>query len=347
MASALIRNEHCNPFLSGSDESIVARRRVAPRLRRSRRSSRSRSSHRGSTDDYDLDDFRGRSVTDEQKKDEQYYQKVFKPFAEELCDRANEETMKFWRKRNWELPVEIKDDRSPVTVADKQAELRMRELVRERFPEHAIFGEEHGIELGLNGAKEFLWVFDPIDGTKSYITGKPLWGTLIALLRNGEPILGVLEQPVLKERWIGCKGAKTTFNGKICEVNKDEQKELKEAFMYSTTPLMFLGENERRFEKIKNAVKIPMFGCDCYAYGLLANGFCDIVCEADLKPYDYMALVPIVLGAGGYMTDWEGQKLEFKNADDEDAIELKRYQGEVLACASERMWRDSIESLKK
>jgi len=269
----------------------------------------------------------------------------FVPFAIELAEAANGETLKYWRES---FAVETKGDESPVTIADKNAESAMRKLVKSRYPSHAIFGEEHGIELGEksegNGdGHEYLWVFDPIDGTKSFITGKPLWGTLIALLRDGEPVLGVLEQPVLKERWIGCKGTQTTFNGNPVSVHGDEQKALNEALMYSTTPLMFYDENEVRYEQLKRDVKIPMFGCDCYAYGLLASGFCDIVCEADLKPYDYMALVPIVLGAGGKMTDWEGEELKFIVGEGDG----ESFQGEVLATASERLWKESLASLKR
>ena len=273
----------------------------------------------------------------------------FVPFAIELAEAANGETLKYWRES---FAVETKGDESPVTIADRNAESAMRKLVKSRYPSHAIFGEEHGIELGEKidddeggDGHEYLWVFDPIDGTKSFITGKPLWGTLIALLRDGEPVLGVLEQPVLKERWIGCKGTQTTFNGNPVSVHGDEQKALNEALMYSTTPLMFYDENEVRYEQLKRDVKIPMFGCDCYAYGLLASGFCDIVCEADLKPYDYMALVPIVLGAGGKMTDWEGEPLKF--VVEEEGGDGESFQGEVLAAASERLWKASVASLKK
>ncbi len=282
----------------------------------------------------------------------------FVAFAIELAEAANAETMKYWR-RTTSFSIETKTDESPVTVADKNAESKMRALVKSRYPSHAIFGEEHGIEVGVekSGADdghEYVWVFDPIDGTKSFITGKPLWGTLIALLRDGEPVLGVLEQPVLKERWVGCKGTQTTFNGVPISVHGDEKKELKDALMYSTTPLMFYDENETRYEQLKRDVKIPMFGCDCYAYGLLASGFCDIVCEADLKPYDYMALVPIVLGAGGKMTDWEGEALKFVvdggDASSSSAKSSLRgdlpFQGEVLATASERLWKESVRSLR-
>ena len=296
---------------------------------------------RAKTSDDDDDD-------DDESKERMMLRKEFTAFAIELAEAANEETLKYWRKTS--LGVETKNDASPVTVADKNAETAMRTLVKRRYPSHAIFGEEHGIELGLEKKSddkkhEYLWVFDPIDGTKSFITGKPLWGTLIALLRDGEPVLGVLEQPVLKERWIGCKGTQTTFNGDPVSVHGDEQKELNEALMYSTTPLMFYDENEVRYERLKREVKIPMFGCDCYAYGLLASGFCDIVCEADLKPYDYMALVPIVLGAGGKMTDWEGEPLKF--VVEEEGGDGESFQGEVLAAASERLWKASVASLKK
>ena len=127
----------------------------------------------------------------------------FVAFAIELAEAANAETMKYWR-RTTSFSIETKTDESPVTVADKNAESKMRALVKSRYPSHAIFGEEHGIEVGAekSGAKdghEYVWVFDPIDGTKSFITGKPLWGTLIALLRDSEPVLGVLEQPVFLE----------------------------------------------------------------------------------------------------------------------------------------------------
>ena len=158
--------------------------------------------------------------------------------AADLVDAAAEITVKYFR-----TPLEIddKNDASPVTIADNGAEAAMRALVRERFPTHAIFGEEEGIELGEGGAQEWTWVFDPIDGTKSFITGKPLWGTLVALLHNGEPVLGVLDQPVLKERWVGVKGTESTLNGEPISVRPC--KSLGDAYLYSTTPYMFEGDN--------------------------------------------------------------------------------------------------------
>ena len=258
-----------------------------------------------------------------------------------LADAAGEVTTAMFR--NSSLVVSDKSDASPVTIADRDAESAMRRLVTKELPTHAIFGEEHGIELGSGGSSEWTWVFDPIDGTKSFITGKPLWGTLIALLHNGEPVLGVLDQPVLKERWIGVRGRQTTMNGKPIRVKECDA--LGDAYMYSTTPLMFEGINAARYDTLASKVKIPMFGCDCYAYGLLAMGFADLVVEADLKPYDYMALVPIVKGAGGHMTDWKGDELRF--IADQASLESGSFQGEIIAAGDERCLRDAVGILSK
>ena len=262
-------------------------------------------------------------------------------FAEALADAAGETTTKYFRARGVE--VEDKKDSSPVTIADQEAEAVMRGMVTREYPTHAIFGEEHGIELGAGGSSEWTWVFDPIDGTKSFITGKPLWGTLIALLHDGEPVLGILDQPVLKERWIGVSGRVSTMNGEPISVKPCES--VGDAYMYSTTPLMFEGMNLARYETLARKVKIPMYGCDCYAYGLLAMGFADLVVEADLKPYDYMALVPIVKGAGGYMTDWRGNALRFTA--DRAALESGDFQGEVIACGDAKVLRACVATLSK
>ena len=201
--------------------------------------------------------------------------------------------------------MDVKPDASPVTAADRAAEAAMRALVQRKAPAHAVFGEEGGLTRGAAGGGEpFVWVLDPIDGTKSFITGKPLFGTLIALVdtATGTPLLGVLDQPVLRERWLGVAGRPTTLNGEAVRVRACAQ--LRDAYMYSTTPFMFDAATRPPYDDLAAAVRMPMYGCDCYAYGLLALGLCDVVAEADLKPYDYMALVPIVTGAGGIMTDW-------------------------------------------
>lgn len=229
--------------------------------------------------------------------------------AQELADAAARVTTAYFRRP---LAVEAKADDSPVTAADRAAEKAMRALVADRAPGHAVYGEEEGVDAAGDG--EYVWVLDPIDGTKSFVTGKPLWGTLVALVRNGVPVVGVIDQPVTKERWVGVRGRPTTLNGEAISVRPCAA--LDDAFMYSTTPLMFEGAAKGAYDDLAGKVRVPLYGCDCYAYGLLAAGFCDLVVEADLKPYDFMALVPVVEGAGGTMTDWDGAPLRWWPYDD-------------------------------
>jgi histidinol-phosphatase len=202
------------------------------------------------------------------------------------------------------LAIEDKADQSPVTVADRAAERAMRELIERRFPDHGIVGEEFG---QVRAEAEFVWVLDPIDGTKSFISGVPLFGTLIALTHATIPILGVIDQPILGERWLGGVGRQSTLNGapiqcRVCP-------ELGAATLFATTPDMFRGPDAEGFARVSAAAKLIRFGADCYAYGLLAAGFIDLVLEASLKPYDFCAIIPIVEGAGGIATDWGGAKL--------------------------------------
>jgi inositol-phosphate phosphatase/L-galactose 1-phosphate phosphatase/histidinol-phosphatase len=202
------------------------------------------------------------------------------------------------------LSVETKGDLSPVTKADREAEISIRALIEDAYPDHGILGEEFD---SVNIDAEFVWVLDPIDGTKSFITGKPLFGTLIALAQNGVPILGLINQPILSERWAGVAGKESTFNGKPARVRKC--KSIDRAILYATSPHMFEGKDAEAFARVCYHVQHPLYGGDCYAYGLLASGHTDLIVEADLKPYDFAALVPIVEGAGGIITDWEGAPL--------------------------------------
>jgi inositol-phosphate phosphatase/L-galactose 1-phosphate phosphatase/histidinol-phosphatase len=155
-------------------------------------------------------------------------------------------------------------------------------------------------------------------------------------------VLGVLDQPVLKERWVGVKGTKSTLNGEPISVRPC--KSLGDAYLYSTTPYMFEGDNLSPYRAVAAAAKVPMFGCDCYAYGLLAAGHCDLVVEADLKPYDYMALVPIIKGAGGVFTDWKGGELRWEGS--QEALAAGEYQGEVIAAGDEATHAAAIERMK-
>jgi inositol-phosphate phosphatase/L-galactose 1-phosphate phosphatase/histidinol-phosphatase len=202
------------------------------------------------------------------------------------------------------IATDDKPDLSPVTAADREAEEAMRSLIEKRFPDHGILGEEFG---ALREDGEFVWILDPIDGTKSFISGVPLFGTLIALTHAGRPILGIIDQPISRERWVGAAGRPTTLNGEAlcCRACP----ELATATLFATTPDMFAGTDAAAFARLSGAVKLTRFGADCYAYGLLASGFIDLVLEASLKPYDFCAMVPIVEGAGGVATDWRGAEL--------------------------------------
>jgi inositol-phosphate phosphatase/L-galactose 1-phosphate phosphatase/histidinol-phosphatase len=200
--------------------------------------------------------------------------------------------------------VEDKDDLSPVTIADREAETAMRRLIAARFPDHGIIGEEFGRER--EGA-EFVWVLDPIDGTKSFISGVPLFGTLVALARRGRPILGVIDQPISRERWIGAADRPTLFNGVAIRVRPCPS--LAGATLFATSPDMFAGVDKAAFGRVARAAKLVRFGADCYAYGLLALGFIDLVIEASLKPYDFSAMLPVIEGAGGIASDWRGAPL--------------------------------------
>jgi inositol-phosphate phosphatase/L-galactose 1-phosphate phosphatase/histidinol-phosphatase len=203
------------------------------------------------------------------------------------------------------LAVDDKPDLSPVTIADRVAEQAMRSLIESRFPEHGIIGEELG---RLRENAEFVWTLDPIDGTKSFISGIPLFGTLIALTRSKRPILGIIDQPISRERWVGVAGRPTTLNGAVVHCRACAG--LAAATLFATTPDMFKDRDAAAFARVSGAVKLMRFGADCYAYGLLAAGFIDLVLEADLKPYDFCPMVPIVEGAGGLATDWRGTPLD-------------------------------------
>jgi len=266
----------------------------------------------------------------------------FLKVAQKVADAAGKVTRKYFRYSPSlsSVNLEIKEDESPVTVADKEAEKAMREVIENYFPEHTIYGEEYGVHVPgrESGTEEssLVWVLDPIDGTKSFITGKPLFGTLIALVKDGRPILGIIDQPILGERWVGVKGKKTTFKDK--EIGVRECESLGSAYLYATSPDMFQGSTALSFEHVCSKVRTPLYGCDCYAYGLLSMGFCDLVCEADMKPFDYMALVPIVEGAGGVITDWNGKpfhNFDFMNVE----------ATEVLAAGDKAVHKEALKAL--
>ena len=203
-----------------------------------------------------------------------------------------------------ELLNESKADASPVTIADREAEQVLRAMIRAACPDHGIEGEEFP---GERLDAEFVWRLDPIDGTKSFVVGRPLFGTLIALTRAGRPILGVIDQCVLQERWVGAAGERSTWNGQPIQVRPCPT--LEQAVLSVTSPQMFSAAQRAAMARLEQAVRFPVYGGDCYAYGLLAMGTVDLIVEADLDVHDFMALVPVIEGAGGLVTDWQGAAL--------------------------------------
>jgi inositol-phosphate phosphatase/L-galactose 1-phosphate phosphatase/histidinol-phosphatase len=177
-------------------------------------------------------------------------------------------------------------------------------MIRAAYPDHGIEGEEFP---GERLDAEFVWRLDPIDGTKSFVVGRPLFGTLIALTRSGRPILGVIDQCILRERWLGVAGERSTWNGQPIRVRACA--ELEQAIMSVTSLQMFTAEERAALARLEGAVRFPVYGGDCYAYGLLAMGTIDLIVEADLDVHDFMALVPVIEGAGGLVTDWQGAPL--------------------------------------
>ena len=226
-------------------------------------------------------------------------------FAARLADAAGAVVRSYFRA---ELAVEDKADRTPVTLADREAEATIRRLIEAEHPDHGVVGEEHGAD---RPEAEHVWVLDPIDGTKRFITGNPLFGTLIALLRRGAPVLGVIDMPALGERWIGAEGRPTRFlaGGKVREVAARPCAALDQAILSATSPDMFAGPDLAAFERVRRAAKTTLYGGDCYNYALVAGGHADLVIEARMSAYDFLALVPVVAGAGGVMSDWAGRPL--------------------------------------
>lgn len=215
--------------------------------------------------------------------------------------------------------LELKDDRSPVTRADRAAEAAMRAVIAERHPADAILGEEAG-ETGPAGAR-WRWVLDPIDGTRAFITGRPLFTTLIAVLHDDAPVLGLIDQPITRERWFGVGGARPTTvfldpfaGGTTREAapfvsTRARGRRLAEAELSATSPAMFAGPTRARFDHLAGRAGRVSWGGDAYAYGLLAMGQIDVIAEASMKVWDWAALVPVVEGAGGVITDWAGAPL--------------------------------------
>lgn len=247
--------------------------------------------------------------------------------ANQLADVAGATIRPFFR---GSFALEDKADASPVTEADRAAEAAMRKLIEAEYPRDAIVGEEYGEKPGTSGR---TWVLDPIDGTVSFVAGRPIFGTLIALLEDGWPVLGVIDQPIAGERWVGATGKPTLFNN--APIKTRTCRTLDQMVLGTSGPHYFTDDEAVQFLALasKVAQRRIIYGGDCYNYGLVASGHVDCVVESGLKLHDFAALVPIVEGAGGMMCDWNGHTL---NADSE---------GHVIALGDMARLEDVLEAM--
>ena len=254
----------------------------------------------------------------------------FAAFVDQLAAISGETIRPFFRTA---LGVENKSRSGgfdPVTAADRAAEAAMRALIKTTFPEHGILGEEFDAE---RPDAEYVWVLDPIDGTKSFICGMPAWGTLIALTRRGEPIYGMMHQPFTSEHFTG-DGSAASYRGPAGDrvLRTRACAELKGAVLLTTSPLLMRGADRQCFGRVEGAVRLSRYGGDCYAYCMLAAGQVDLVIETELKPYDVLPLIPIIEGAGGVITSWENGR--------------PHGGGRVIAAGDRRVHAQAMELLK-
>ncbi|MGE3251254.1 MAG: histidinol-phosphatase [Hyphomonadaceae bacterium] len=243
---------------------------------------------------------------------------TLRAFADELADAARGVILPYFRAEHG-LVNKAARGFDPVTEADKRAEETIRALIDQRFPEHGIIGEEFGAKPSRSG---YMWILDPIDGTRAFIAGLPLWGVLIGLVQEGKPILGIIDQPYLGERfsgWLGdARGAQLQTRDGVRPLKARACPQLTDAVIATTDPKIFSGGEAAAFEQVRAAAKLARYGCDCYAYAMAAMGSVDLVMESGLAPWDVAALIPVLEGAGGGLTDWRGRALqpEFFSAHD-------------------------------
>lgn len=253
-------------------------------------------------------------------------------FSNYLADLSSNIAQKYFRK---DIGEQHKEDSSPVTLADQEIEDVIRREIKKKYPEHGIIGEEYD---NINLEADFKWVIDPIDGTSSFIMGKPLFGTLVCLTYKDKPVLGILNQPINKERWVGAKGRGTSFNSKETNVRKCQT--ISNSVFCTTSPAYFEGKELDFFNKIASKTKYQkakgvFYGGDCYLYGLLALGSVDIIIETGLSNYDYCALVPIIEEAGGIITDWNGNSVDINS------------NGKIIACGDQKVHQEILEIVKE
>lgn len=252
-------------------------------------------------------------------------------FFRQAADASARETLPRFRT---EMGIDNKETGGfdPVTEADKAVEEAVRSLLRDLFPGHGILGEEFGLE---NPDSRYRWVIDPIDGTRAFISGVPVWGTLIGLLEDGKAVAGMMAQPFTRELFhAGLEGAGSYEgpHGKA-ELRTRNTRDLAEAVLFSTSPFLQKGENKPRYDALEASVRMARYGTDCYAYAMLATGHVDIVCESGLKPYDIVGLIPLIERAGGVVSQWSGAAAEEG--------------GNILASANLRLYEQAMEILNR
>lgn len=225
----------------------------------------------------------------------------------------------------------------PVTIADKNTEAALRKLINLRFPHHGILGEEYGAE---NLQAEFVWVLDPIDGTRLFVSGLPLWGTLIALCQNGKPIFGAMIQPVLGEIFVGagCHAWLANMHSPTNprRLSTRQHNALSDATLITTDPALLEGSERHRYDQLERSCQLYRYGTDCYGYAMVASGFADLDVEAGLQIYDIAALIPIIEAAGGMVTTWQGLPVE--------GLEMQQRM-QVLAAANPMLHQQALEIL--
>ncbi len=251
----------------------------------------------------------------------------FVDFANSLADSASKTSMEYFRKN---IDIENKDDESPVTIADKETEYIVRDKIRSKYPNHGILGEEYENE---NLDSEFIWVIDPIDGTRSYIAGHKDFGNLISLIHNNQPMIGIINCPAHNERWLGIKNSKTTCNGS--EVSTSGTSKIENAYLFTSGIYFDEPILRKGFETVKEKTKYFRLGGDCYMYGMLSSGLIDIVIEDTLKAHDYMALINVIEGAGGKITDKYGKPITLQS------------DGSLIASSSPNLHNEIIKIINK
>jgi myo-inositol-1(or 4)-monophosphatase len=254
----------------------------------------------------------------------------FAVFVDRLASVSGETIRPFFRTALGVENKSIAGGFDPVTAADRAAEAAMRTLIKKTFPAHGIIGEELGAE---RADAEYVWVLDPIDGTKSFICGLPAWGTLIALTRRGEPIYGMMHQPFTREHFTG-DGSAARYRGPAGDraLRVRHCGALHDAVLLTTSPLLMKDADRACFQRVEQAARLSRYGGDCYAYCMLAAGHIDLVIETELKPYDILPLIPIIEGAGGIVTTWDnGRALDG---------------GRIIAAGDKRVHAAAMEALR-